>query len=242
MTNDDFNKPKPKKFTVDLVQTLNRAAIISSYVCGKPVAFAVRYDKKSSGLQFQIDATNRLVKDRTIVVNMYRNLETCKFVKIFLDTDTVSSASKDYRFRFNGVKPLYQRHIIQFMRERYELHINDRNRECQNYLMITGFKIDDADNDLLFYFIQRKCYNDTTRTDIIRTCGLQLSSKYGADILDKYETFEQSTVKKVNSTKSIFGGFDTVDGSQDDVKEIVKPRNIITPNNLSLSADDALDI
>lgn len=208
MINDDnldrsSVKRKVKKFSVDLIPTLNRAVVLSAFISGKPMTFAVKYDKKSSALQFQLDSNNALVRDRIVQVQMYRNLETCRFCRLFFDMETRTDDSSDYRSKFQGIKPLHARHLIQFLREKYDFQVNDKGKPSQNYLLVLGWKLQDSDNDLLFYFVQRKCYNDATRTNIVRTAGLQLATERGLKFLEKYSGSADNMIRKINEMDDV---------------------------------------
>ncbi len=197
--NKNKNKKKVKNFSINLIPTLNRAIVLSAFIGKAPLTFAVKYDKKSSALQFQLDSENDLIKNRIIQVQMYRNLDTCQFCKLFFDMETKTTESTDIRCKFQGVKPLYARHLIQFLREKYDFQVSEKGKPSQNYMIISGWKLQDADNTLLFYFIQRKCYNDATRTNIVRTAGLQLSTSRGLKFLEKYIDSAGNTIRKVDN-------------------------------------------
>lgn len=200
---DDSIKKKSKKFSVELIPTLNRAAVMSAFICGKPLTFAVKYDKKSSALHFQLDSNSSLLRDRSVKIQMYRNLETCRFCQLFFDMETRSEDGFDYRGKFQGIKQLYARHLIQFSREKYDFQVNDKGKPSQNYMLILGWKLQDSDNDLLFYFVQRKCYNDATRTNIVRTAGLQLYTDRGLTFLDKYAASADSMIRKLGEGEKL---------------------------------------
>lgn len=201
--NDFELKRKIKKFSVDLIPTLNRAIVQSAFICGKPLTFAIKYDKKSSALQFQLDSNNPIIRDRIVQVQMYRNLETCRFSKLFFNTETNVEEGYDYRCKFQSVQSLYERHLIQFLREKYDFQMNDKGKSSQNYMSVLGWKLQDSDNDLLFYFVQRKCYNDATRTNIVRTAGLQLATERGLSYLDKYANSAEAAIRKINYTDDV---------------------------------------
>jgi len=196
-------KKKVKKFSIDLIPTLNRAIVMSAFISGKPLTFGVKYDKKSSALQFQLDSNSSLIRERDVRVQMYRNLDTCKFCKLFFDMETISNDNCDYRGKFSGVKSLYARHMIQFLKEKYDFQMNDKGKPSQNYMLILGWKLQDSDNDLLFYFIQRKCYNDATRVNIVRTAGLQLATERGLQFLDRYAGSADAKIRKINELDDV---------------------------------------
>ena len=65
------------------------------------------------------------------------------------------------------------------------------------------YKLQDIDNDLLFYFVQRKCYNDITRMTIVRTAGFQLATERGLLLLDKYQENSDNVIRTVNENDNI---------------------------------------
>jgi hypothetical protein len=189
---------RKKRFMVDLIPTLNRAIIMSAFTSGKPLTFAIKYDKKTTALQFQFDTSNPLIETKTVEVEMFRNLDKCKFCNIFFKVETEKNSKKDYRGKFVKTKSVYDRHLIQFLKERYDLHVNDNmSKPSHNYIQITGWKLQDADNDLLFYFVERVCYNNISRMKVVRTAGFQISTKRGIQILDKYFEDSESMIRKV---------------------------------------------
>jgi len=90
--------------------------------------------------------------------------------------------------------------MYQFTRERldFQMNTNGGGNKSNNYLMIMGWRIFGLEDDLLFFFIQRKCYNTVTRTNVIRTAGLQFATKRGTESLEKYYNQSLNSIKKVS--------------------------------------------
>lgn len=197
------NNTKCKKFQLDLIPTLSRATMFSGFIYGKPLNFAVKYDKKSTALQFQFDSNSSLIRSGKVKIQMYRNLEICNFSKMFFNLETAKDNYNDYRSKFIGVKPLYSKQLVQFMKEKYDLQVNEKGKPSQNYLMVMGWKIQDIDNDLLFYFVQRKCYNDITRVNVIRTAGLQMFTERGSELFNRYLSNCDTIIRKAESYDNI---------------------------------------
>jgi len=199
------NNGKSKKFQIELIPTLNRAVIMSAFIAGRPLTFGIKHDKKTTALQFQFDAGNSLVEDHTVRIEMFRNLENCRFCSTFFKIENEKTTKKDYRGKFCSVKQLYGRNLIQFLHEKYDLHYSDNGRSKQslNYMNIAGWKLQDADNDLLFYFIERSCFNTVSRMRVIRSAGFQLSTARGSEILERYFVDSEHAIRKVDNTDTL---------------------------------------
>lgn len=198
------NTTKMKRTYIDLMPTLNRAVVLSAFISGKPIIFSVRYDKKSTALKFQIDTNQSLINNNIVNVNMFRNLENnCKFTQMFFEMDTLQNRKCDYRGKFIGVRQNMNRHLIPFLKEKYDFQVNEDRSKTQNYMSIWGWKLQDSDNDLLFFYVQRKCFNDVSRLDIVRTAGIQFSNQRGRDIFERYYIEEKDQIRKANSEDDI---------------------------------------
>jgi len=195
---EDEKKESTKKnksiFSIEITPVLNRGIIHTYFVSGHPITVCTSYDKKTALVQFQIDGNCSVIKNRIVHVNMFRNLSSSVFAKLFLDLkDDTSDKEKDIRYRLAGLKPLYSRYLIQFMKEQYDFQINEKNRAPVNVMYINGWKIMDVDNELLFLLVQRRYYMDIGRINVGRSYGIQLASDKGLECLNRYyEDFEKN--------------------------------------------------
>jgi hypothetical protein len=181
-----------------LIPTLNRAITLVSYPTGKPVHFTVFHNKQNTALQFQVDSSIPLIQKGEVIISMYRNLENCKFCQTFLMVDSQKNDKNDYRCKFSGINRMFEKDMYQFLREKLDFQANGGGKSSNNYLAINGWKIFSLEDDLLFYFIQRKCYNTVTRVNVIRTAGLQFATKRGAEALEKYYDQSLNSIRKVS--------------------------------------------
>lgn len=216
MNKNRSNGSEVKRFTAELIPTLNRCMIASAFCAGDQIAFGIKYDKRSTALQFQLDSDNPLIKKRIVKIQMFRNLETCKFCNLFFNIETLKNDSSDFRGRFVNVNNNFSRYLLQFSKEMYDFQSNDKGKSSNNYMTVSGWKLHDSDNDLLFYFVQRKCYNDVTKMNVIRTAGLQIATERGLDILEKFQNYYDSSIRKADPKKDEFPDFD----EDDDIEEI----------------------
>jgi len=209
------NTKKSIRTSVDLIPTLNRAIVMSAFISEKPLVFSIKHDKKSTALQFQVDPNQPLLKSHKVHVNMYRNLESnCKFSQLFFNIENIQNKKCDYRGKFLSVKPSMNRVLIPFLKDKYEFQFND-DKISQNYMIIWGWKLQDSDNDLLFYFIQRKCYNDIIGMNVVRTAGLQLYTERGKEIFDRYYENNINDIRKVEEGDDVPAFFEDDDDDDD---------------------------
>lgn len=176
-------------YRINLSQTLNRSYCITAYPENQPLHFSVLFNKKSSGMEFQYDTRNDMISSKTISVKLFRNLmNNCIFSKIFFVLEDDKNDRYDYRSEFKCLNQQFSSNIVRFFYERIDLRYNedDEYNDESNNLYISGWKIVDIDTDLLFYLVQRKFYNVSTRLNIIRSMGIQFSNDRGNKVLDDY--------------------------------------------------------
>lgn len=214
------------QLTLNLQSSLNRAIVYTAFPMGKAINFIIYHHKKTSAIQFDVDSRSYPIKNNDVTINMYRNLENCKFTKTFFKLENLSTDSYDYQYKFGGIYRSYEKHCFPFCKEKMDLQAGNSNDPSTNYLLILGWKLFDIEDDLIFYFVQRRCYNNITRSNIIRTAGLQFATKRGLDSLDKYVNNSNEIIRKIDKIPDLFN-------------EDVKPKNVsnsITNTQPNISA------
>jgi len=197
------------QLNLNLQSSLNRAIVYTAYPVGKPVNFIIYHHKKTSAIQFDVDSKSYPIKSGMSSIAMFRNLSTCKFTKTFFKLEDLKTENYDYQCKFGGVDRVYDKHCFPFLKEKLDLQAGNSNDPSTNYLLILGWKLFDLDDDLIFYFIQRRCFNNISRVNVIRTAGLQFATKRGLEILDKYVKDSDNMVRKAeNGIPDLFSGVD----------------------------------
>ena len=194
---------KKSRINLDIQPSLNRGVIYTAFPIGKPIQFIILHHKQTPALQFQIESNNEMIKEKNISIKMYRNLDNCCFCNTFFDTVTRQDSSCDYRSKFSGVKGYMYKYVISFMKERLDLRVSDDKKSPQNYLYIRGWKIHGIEDDLIFFHVERRCYNNVTRTNVVRTAGLQFATQNGIDKLKEYEENTENFIRKVKDDDNI---------------------------------------
>ncbi|MCK5018194.1 MAG: hypothetical protein KAS32_14150 [Candidatus Peribacteraceae bacterium] len=192
---------------------LNRAMIYNIVLGGKAITYTVLHNKQTSPLQFVVEQS-ALIKSGELQVSMHRNLLNAKFCETFFNLENIKEDKYDYQSKFKGIKREFEKDVYQFSKEKLDLNIsNSSNRQSNNYMLLLGWKVYGFEDDLAFIFVQRRCYNAITKTNIIRTAGLQFATPRGLEQLDKYlESFHQAQEEKDMSID--FLNFDDEDSEE----------------------------
>jgi len=187
------------KFTVEFTSALNKALTVTSYPERIPLHFAVLFNIRSSALEFQYDSKAPDIQSGKISVRLVRRLENCDFCNMFFKLETIKNDKQDFRCKFMGTNRAYNGKIINYMGEKLNMSAVKKDRKdegASNLLTCTGWKILDYDDDLIFYFVQRRIFNPITKVDVVRTMAIQYSTLRGLDALGKYYNQYKQTVKK----------------------------------------------
>ena len=182
---------------LNLERSLNRAIVYTAFPMSKPVNFTIYHHKITSAIQFDVDTKSKVIKSQEVLFSVYRNLDNCSFCRTFLTVENMKNERHDYQNKFTGLNKSKEKYVAPFIKEKLDLNIQDDNKPSLNYLIVFGWKLYDLDDELLFYFVQRKCYNKITRTHIIRTAGLQFATKKGIKALDAYTNDSDNSIRKV---------------------------------------------
>lgn len=217
--------PKNIQIPVNLQNTLNRAIIYCAYPLGKPTYFTILHNKKTSALQFDVDSRFNPIKNGNVKISMFRNLETCNFTKTFFKLENLKTNNYDYQSKFGGVERLHEKHIFPFMKEKIDFQSGNSRDTSTNYMLVLGWKIFDIEDDFMFFFIQRRCYNNISRTNVIRTAGLQLATVRGLEILNNYVEDVDNVIRKVDNLPNFMEFEDDENVKNDNVFGIKSKKN-----------------
>lgn len=195
---------KETNFRIKLISTLDRSITTVAYIKQKPLQFALLYSKTTSALQFQLDTGNSLIQNRRIHASMYRNLENCKFCQTFFHLKTEQNNKNDFRSKFISTRKIFNNDLLEFSSEKLDLQA-DGGKAFNNYVLTLGWKLHGLEDDLVFYFVQRRCYHTVDRKNVIRTSGLQLATDRGLDALDKFYDKNINVIEKVSCVPFLQG-------------------------------------
>jgi len=201
---------KETTLKLKMPENLDRAFVVNAFPLGISTKFTVLFSKQNPGLRFSIDSDSNKINNKNIDITMFRNLESSKFCQSFFSLETKEDEKFDYKNKFHGCNKQYEKNIFKYTQERIDLQMSTKaDRPSNNYLLILGFKLFDLDDNLLFFFVQRRIFNSITKLNIIRTTGLQFSTKTGLIALDKYHNNFENSIKKVNGISLLNYNFDS---------------------------------
>jgi hypothetical protein len=194
--------------TLDLKSSLNRAITYTIFPAGKVIPFTILHHKKTAAIQFDINPKSPAIKNKEVNFSMHRNLENSDFCKLFFRMENLKNDSYDYQSKFAGVNRMYEKNIYSFMKEKLDLQSGNSGDKSTNYLLILGWKLIDLDDDLIFIFVQRRCYNTISRTNVLRTAGIQFATKRGMDAINNYNNDSENSIYKVKEIPNLFDDVD----------------------------------
>lgn len=184
------------RLKLKLSETLNRSIVYTAFPKDSPLSFAVMFNKRSSGLETQYDTKNPLVTNRQVKVRLHRDLRSCMFCNTFFNLESVEDGRRDYRSKLIGVNPIFKNTVFQFSSELIDLRTpkdddddlknGKLSKGLNNYINVIGWKVFDYETDLIYYFVERKIFNVITRSQVIRTMGIQMTTDRGYRALCQY--------------------------------------------------------
>ena len=180
-------------FNLDVNPRLNRSFVQVAHVGNRAIHFAVSYSKKNIQVEFQINSET-LGPENYINVEIYKTLQPSKFCKIFFDMEHNKEFKNGIEYKYfdkiNDVKSSYSNYLIKFLTQNIIEGSKDKEENC---LIVNGWKVQDSNNELLFYTAQRKYFNDATGILTSKTYGIQFATLSGLEVLDKYyKTYEHT--------------------------------------------------
>lgn len=150
----------------------------------------VFFDKKSTFLLFRVDADFTEVEDdqRSVKINMYKNLEASRFCETFLNLHNYRKNTLDILNQFEKIKDEYTHDISFVFNETITLaKIDlDENRTIYDSLNIYGFSINSYMDEFIFLITERHNVLKRLSKKVVRTSGLQIATKPALGLLDEY--------------------------------------------------------
>ena len=144
--------------------------------------FGVEPDFSSSG--------NTEIKD-SVRVNMFKNIESSKFVETFLNLHNYRSNSLDILNQFKEVKPEFSTDINFIFNETLTLNkVVVDDKEFFDQLILYMFTITAYNNEFLYLIAERQNVISKLKKKLVRTSSIQISSNRALSLLDEF--YEES--------------------------------------------------
>jgi len=162
-------------------------------------------DKRSTFLLFKIDPDFSEINDynKSIKINMFKNLESSKFCETFIDLHNFRKNTLDISNQFEKIKPEYTSDISFVFNESIVLSkVEIEDKSVFDCLNIYGFTINSYSEEFIFILTERHNIQKRLGKKIVRTSGLQIGTTPSLEMLDDYHT-ERLTAGKSDFSDSI---------------------------------------
>jgi hypothetical protein len=150
----------------------------------------IYFDRKSTFLLFSVDPdfSESVDYERSIKINMFKNLEASRFCETFLKLHNYRKNTLDISNQFEKIKDEYTHDISFVFNETITLaKIDlDENRTVYDSLNIYGFSINSYVDEFLFLITERHNVLRRFSKKVVRTSGLQIATKPALGMLDEY--------------------------------------------------------
>ena len=150
----------------------------------------IYFDKKSTFLLFSVDPdfSESDEFNRSVKINMFKNLEASKFCETFLDLHNYRKNTLDISNQFEKVKDEYTHDISFVFNETITLSKVEleENRTVYDSLNIYGFSLNSYGDEFLFLITERHNILKRLKKKVVRTSGLQIATKPALSLLDEY--------------------------------------------------------
>ena len=125
--------------------------------------------------------------EKTVKVNMFKNLESSKFCETFLDLHNYRKNTLDISNQFEKIKPEYSGDLSFVFNETLTLaKVDLHDKSVYDLLNIYAFTINSYLNEFVFILTERHNIVKRLGKKIVRTSGLQISTSPALTTLDDY--------------------------------------------------------
>ena len=148
----------------------------------------IYFDKRSTFLLFSVEPDFSMSSfEKTVKVNMFKNLESSKFCETFLDLHNYRKNTLDISNQFEKIKPEYSGDLSFVFNETLTLaKVDLHDKSVYDLLNIYGFTINSYLNEFVFILTERHNIVKRLGKKIVRTSGLQISTSPALATLDNY--------------------------------------------------------
>lgn len=156
------------------------------------------FNTKSSFLLFGInsDFTQSKELKHSNKINMFKNIESSKFVETFLNLHNYRSKSLDIINQFKEIKPDYTTDIHFIFNDTITLSkVIFESSTFYDMLLLYCFTITSLSNEFIFLIAERQNIISKLSKKVVRSNAIQISTKPALDLIDEY--FEESKHSKI---------------------------------------------
>lgn len=145
------------------------------------------FNTKSTFLLFSLDQGVRVSEDRSIKINMFKNLISSKFCETFIELHNFRKNTLDILNQFKCIRPEYEHEISFVFNETLTLSkVEVHDRIFYDCLNIYGFTLNSFVNEFIFILTERQNISTSLGKKIVRTSGLQIATSQSLATLDEF--------------------------------------------------------
>jgi hypothetical protein len=146
------------------------------------------YNTKSPFLLFSVDSdiSSSNLKHSS-KINMFKNIESSRFVETFLNLHNYKSHNLDIINQFKEIKPDYSNDINFILNENLILSkIQIEDNTFLDQLILYGLTLSSYNTEIIFLIAERQNIVSKLRKKIVRTSAIQIATSGAIGMIDEY--------------------------------------------------------
>ena len=178
------------------------------------------YNTKSPFLLFSVepDITFSELK-HSVKVNMFKNVESSRFVGTFLNLHNYKSYNLDIINQFKEIKPDYTNDINFILNENLILSkVQVEDNTYLDQLVLYGLTLTSYSTEMIFLIAERQNIVAKLRKKVVRTTAIQISTIGAMNMVDEYFEELRTSQKKEDN----FSSNEVINFNQLETEEIKK--------------------
>lgn len=147
------------------------------------------FNKKSSFLLFSAtpDFSDEKIHNRSVKINMFKNLTSSKFCETFLDLHNYRKNTLDIVNQFDKIRSDYHQDVSFKFNETLTLSkIEVDDRIFYDTVTLYGFTLSSYIEEFLFLIAERQSIIKRVGRKVVRTTGLQIATTPAISLLDEF--------------------------------------------------------
>lgn len=178
------------------------------------------YNTKSPFLLFSVEPDIAFSElKHSVKVNMFKNVESSRFVETFLNLHNYKSYNLDIINQFKEIKPDYTNDINFILNENLILSkVQVEDNTYLDQLVLYGLTLTTYSTEMIFLIAERQNIVAKLRKKVVRTTAIQISTIGAMNMVDEY--FEELRTSQKKEDK--FSSNEVINFNQLETEEIKK--------------------
>ncbi len=164
------------------------------------------FNKKSPFVLFSVEPEfeERNISSYGIKINMFKNLESSKFIETFIKLHNFRKSTLDIINQYSGIKPENYNDINSFLNESINLSKVDLDdRILFDTITLYGFTLTAFNNEFLFIIAERQNIIKKLKKKVVRSTGIQICTSRALKLLNEFHDESLTYGKKGMEPKII---------------------------------------